>query len=218
MKNTLLALLGFSLPSTPLAATAQQFGDFTYTTNNGTITITAYTGPGGAVTIPDNISGLPVTVIGYSAFASHNKASVAIPDSVTTVAVYAFVWCTSLTSVTIPVSVTSLGWGAFMDCTSLTNVTILGSVTSIENSEFFSCTRLTKITMPDSVTNIASDAFESCTSLASVVIPRGVTLNQYETMLFQQPLSLRRRSGAGSSGPQHGASTVRRCPVVDKYL
>ena len=38
--------------------------DYSYTTNNGTITITKYTGPGGAVTIPEIITGLPVTSIG----------------------------------------------------------------------------------------------------------------------------------------------------------
>ena len=64
MKNTLLALLGILLLSTPLAATAQQFGDFTYTSDGSAITITGYTGPGGAVNIPDTITGLPVTAIG----------------------------------------------------------------------------------------------------------------------------------------------------------
>ena len=67
---------------------------FNYTTNNGTITITGYTGPGGAVTIPDTINGLPVTSIGD----------------------YAFCNCTSLTSVTIPNSVTSIGDEAFSYC------------------------------------------------------------------------------------------------------
>jgi hypothetical protein len=43
-------------------------GPFNCTTNNGAITITKYTGPGGAVTIPDTINGLPVTSIGDSAF------------------------------------------------------------------------------------------------------------------------------------------------------
>ncbi len=41
---------------------------FTYTANNGTITITGYSGPGGAVTIPSAINGLPVTSIGSEAF------------------------------------------------------------------------------------------------------------------------------------------------------
>ena len=41
--------------------TASLEAQFTYTTNNGTITITRYTGPVGAVTIPSTINGLPVT-------------------------------------------------------------------------------------------------------------------------------------------------------------
>ena len=48
LKITLLGLFGFGLLSTSLTATAQ----FTYITNNGAITITGYTGPGGAVVIP----------------------------------------------------------------------------------------------------------------------------------------------------------------------
>jgi len=38
--------------------------DYTYTTNNGAITITQYRGPGGVVTIPSTINGLPVISIG----------------------------------------------------------------------------------------------------------------------------------------------------------
>jgi hypothetical protein len=64
---------------------------FTYTINNGTITITGYTGPGGAVTIPDTINGSPVTSIGYEAFLD----------------------CHSLTSVTLGTNVTSIGYAAF---------------------------------------------------------------------------------------------------------
>ena len=49
-----LTLTVVSLPSIP----------FTFTTNNGTITITGYTGPGGTVIIPTNINNLLVTSIG----------------------------------------------------------------------------------------------------------------------------------------------------------
>ena len=41
---------------------------FTFTTNNGAITITGYTGPGGNVTIPDTTNGYPVTSIGSVRF------------------------------------------------------------------------------------------------------------------------------------------------------
>lgn len=39
---------------------------FSYTTSGGKVTITGYTGSGGAVVIPSTISGLPVTSIGSS--------------------------------------------------------------------------------------------------------------------------------------------------------
>jgi hypothetical protein len=60
---------------------AVQAIDYTYTTNNGMITITGYIGPGGAATIPDTIAGLPVTSIGG----------------------FAFQFCTSLTAITVDV-------------------------------------------------------------------------------------------------------------------
>ena len=68
---------------------------FNYTTDNGTITITGYTGPGGAIVIPDTINGLPVTSIGVGAFASTSLTSVTIPNSVTSIGLDAFSSCTS---------------------------------------------------------------------------------------------------------------------------
>ncbi len=60
----LLSLLLLSL--LPGVAQAQLYYMY-YTTNNGTITITGYTGPGGAVTVPPTVHGLPVTRLqGYS--------------------------------------------------------------------------------------------------------------------------------------------------------
>jgi len=49
---------GLLLLALPVAVPAQ---DYTYITNNNAITITGYTGPNGAVSIPDTIDGLPVT-------------------------------------------------------------------------------------------------------------------------------------------------------------
>src|SRR6476660_8641572 len=68
-------------------ASAGRAQDFTYTNTNGTITITGYTGPGGAVTIPSTISGVPVTSIGGSAFWGNGSGvtSLVIPDTVTSI-------------------------------------------------------------------------------------------------------------------------------------
>jgi hypothetical protein len=148
MKNTLFALLSFILLSAPLTATAQQFGDFTYSSNGLAITITGYTGPGGAVTIPSTINGLPVVTIGNNVFNGQiTLTSVAIPNSVTNIGNYAFYLCRSLASVTIPDGVTSVGSYAFSGCTSLNGVTIGTSLNGIGDQAFSFCTSLTAITV-----------------------------------------------------------------------
>ena len=83
------------LLTVPAAVQAQ----FNYTTNNGTITITGYTGPAGAVTVPSTINGLPVTSIGQQAFFFAGVTSVSIPGSVTYIGGYAFRSCASLRGV-----------------------------------------------------------------------------------------------------------------------
>src|SRR5438046_297261 len=83
----------------PTAAKAQ---DYTFTTNNGTITITRYTGPGGAVSLPTAINGMPVTSIGNSAFQNLSSLTdIIIPDSVTNIGVGAFLYSASLTAITV---------------------------------------------------------------------------------------------------------------------
>ena len=141
----LLLLLLLTLPA---AMQAQ----FSYTTNNGAITITGYTGPGGAVTIPDTITDLPVTSIGDSAFAE----------------------CTSLTSVTIGKSVTNIGLTAFVACANLTAITVDPANTHYTDvaGVLFSNGQTTLVaypggkvgsyTIPDSVTSIAEIGRASC--------------------------------------------------------
>ena len=98
-----------------------------------------------------------------------------IPESVTSIGVYAFYDCSSLTSVTIGESVTSIGGEAFRNCSSLTSVTIGESVTSIGNYAFSGCSSLTSVTIPNSVTSIGDYAFYDCSSLTSVTIGESVT-------------------------------------------
>jgi hypothetical protein len=95
---------------------AQTYDDFDYTTTNGTITITGYTGPGGAVVIPGAINGLPVTSIGDKAFyACTSLTGISIPSGVASIGSSAFVE-SGLTSVTLPDTITNIGEFAFVYC------------------------------------------------------------------------------------------------------
>ena len=100
---------------------------------------------------------------------------ITIPDSVTTIDMYAFNGCLNLTSVIIPDSVTSIGANAFYDCRSLISVRISDSVTSIDYSVFRNCSSLTSVIIPDSVTTIGDFAFQGCYNLGSIKIGNSVT-------------------------------------------
>ena len=158
-----------------LAWPATVQAQFTFTTNNGAISIAGYTDSGGTAVIPDTTNGYPVTNIGDEAFyGCGGLTNVTIPASVTGIGNGAFAFCGSLTSVAIPDSITNLGEYAFYSCGSLASATISTNVTSIPISAFDSCASLTNVTIPNGVTNIGSSAFQNCASLAGVMIPAGV--------------------------------------------
>ena len=96
-------------------------------------------------------------------------------SGLTSIGVFAFNNCTSLTSVTIGNSVTSIGVSAFDFCGKLTSVVIPNSVTSISSAAFRNCSSLTSIMIPNSVTSIPSQMFAYDTSLTSVTIGNSVT-------------------------------------------
>jgi hypothetical protein len=173
-KLLLPLLLLSALPAVVQAQTyTNNYGIWSYAVTNSAITITEYTGPGGTVTIPSTINGLPVTGIGDSAFnGCTSLTSVIIPDSVISIGDYEFEWCFYLASVAIGTNVTSIGDYAFASC-GLTSVTIPDSVTYIGDDAFYGCP-LISVTIPDSVTSIGELAFCFC-DFASVTIGNSVT-------------------------------------------
>ncbi len=161
---------------------------FTFTTNNGAITITGYTGSGPSVTIPAATNGYSVTTIGNTAFGGNSSVtSVSIPSSITNIGAFAFA-SSGLTSITIPNSVIGIGQEAFVSCESLANITVnsgnpayssLNGVLfdkPLSNLLQYPAGLVTgNYTVPGSVTNIAADAFYFASGFASITIPINVT-------------------------------------------
>ncbi len=120
-----------------LALPAVAQAQFTFTTSNGAVTVTGYTGSNGVAMIPGTIAGLPVTSIGDFAFYAASVTSVLIPDTVTNLGDGAFFDCQSLTNVTLGNSVTNIGDWAFGFCPSLMSVSCRGNAPGLGGGNVF---------------------------------------------------------------------------------
>jgi hypothetical protein len=174
---------------------------FTYITNNGTITITGYTGSGGAVAIPNVIDGLPVTDIGTNAFADTALTSVVIPASVTNIGDYAFYDC-GLTNVVLGSGLASIGAYAFSGTFQgpvamgtppwhgcpITSIIIPNSVATIGDFAFWFC-GLTNVLIGSGVTNIGEGAFGGCPLTAIDVVPGNPAYTSLAGELFNHDQS-----------------------------
>ena len=190
----------------PVAVHAQ---DYQYTINEGTVTITDYTGAGGAVTIPAMIESLPVTSIGEEAFYNgHSVSSVTIPDSVTSLGVRAFS-NSGLISVTIPDGITSLPYSLFGSCSRLTSVTIPDSVNSIGGRAFEWCANLTSVTIPDSVTSIGDRAFSYCPRLTFIFFEGNAPQLEKLAFEYSDRVDIFHLVGATGWGPTYGGRPTR---------
>ncbi len=70
----------------------------------------------------------------------------------------------------IPNSITSIGVWAFLYCTGLSSIVIPNSVNSIGTYAFYGCRGLTSIVIPNSVTYIGTNPFPSCSSLEQIIV------------------------------------------------
>lgn len=171
-------------------ARADSSGGFEYTITAGAATITGYTGPGGAVTIPSTLGGNPVTTIGFEAFKDQaGITSVVIPNSVTRVNGNAFESCDGLTSVVIPNSVTYFGDSAFAYCSNLASAVLSSNAKTIGQSAFNDCAKLTSVTIPYGVELIGEQCFQSCGALTSVTLPNSVWFIGYQAFAFCRNLT-----------------------------
>ena len=110
---------------------ADQWGDWSYSTDGTNVTIMGYTGTCANIVIPNIINSQPVRSIGTSAFYSFPLTSITIPNTVTSIGHLAFMGCTNLTTITIGNSVVSIGDLAFWGCSSLAGVYCKGGMPGV---------------------------------------------------------------------------------------
>ncbi len=141
---------------------------------DGTATITGYSGGKGDVSIPSEIGGHPVRAIGNDAFYNVTEInSVFIPEGVTHIGDGAFDNCSGLMSVDLPSTIVSIGARAFGGCEALQGIRIPEGVTEIMKNTFFLCSDLREIILPASLKAIGDYAFSDC-GAESIVLPFGL--------------------------------------------
>ena len=211
------------------SATTKLWIQFTYVTNaNSSISLSRYVGPGGNVTLPSALNGIPVTSIGADAFANNTTlTSITIPNSVTEIPANAFKGCFALTRVVLGNGLRTIGDSAFMNCTALGEINIPNNVTNIGNGAFsytsltnvnigsgltvlsdnlFANSTLHNLTIPNTVLRIGSRTFASNRRLTSVIVPGSVLSIGYQA--FNECVTLANAYFQGNAPANDGTAFV----------
>jgi len=149
------------------------FGDFEYAEKDGEAYITSCNSSDKNIEVPEEINGLPVTVIYGMAFYQSDAESIKLPSSLKRIEIMAFYDCDSLTSIDIP-----------------------EGTEEIMAQSFYQCDNLTEINIPSTCSELGSNAFSSCKNLTAINVAEGnptykssdgIIFNTDETELIKYP-------------------------------
>ena len=158
MKKTLFILIVLCLLFITGGTAFADESDFTFDAD--TATITAYSGAGGAVVIPDEIGGIAVLKLGDYLFRDNaDITSVVIPAGITLLPNQLFYSCHALESVTLPEGLSAIGGYVFYDCTALKEIVLPARIAFIGESAFAVASNLNHITFLGGVPYISAGAF-----------------------------------------------------------
>ena len=128
-----------------------------------------------SVTVPREVSGVPVTEIGERAFDTCQMETVELPDTLTLIRDEGFTKCRNLTKLTIPEGVTEIGAEAFYAC-GFESMQLPDTLKIIHDSAFNTCKSLKTVVIPEGVTEVGALAFDWCLSMESAILPDSLTI------------------------------------------
>lgn len=130
---------------------------------DGSASVTAYLGEeDGALTVPADLNGVPVTRVADYAFAYCLAEEILLPEGVTEIGAMAFNACYALKRIGLPQSLRVIGPDAFLCCEALEEVLLPEGLERIGEEAFFNCASLRIPEIPVSVTEVGHWAFEGC--------------------------------------------------------
>ena len=130
-----------------------------------------YNGAGGDVTVPAEIDGYTVDVIGINVFKGDTITSLTLPETVLELRSGAVASCENLASVTLPQSLVVINRMNFFSCNALSEITIPAGVRYIGDGSFRFCDALRKITFEGVCPAIDMDCFSILPEDAVAYVP-----------------------------------------------
>ena len=133
-----------------------------------------YNGRDEIITVPETVSGLPVTCIQSNAFeppyvGGSTIREITLPDSITEVRENAFNGCNGLEKIHFPAGLKTIGNRACYGCISLQEADLPDGVEKIGKEAFQYCIALTEFRIPKGLKKMGTGTFMGCKSLEAFV-------------------------------------------------
>lgn len=147
-------------------------GDYRYKLlEDGAVMIYEYNGKEKELTVPAEIDGLPVTVIGARAFSRNGKiGTLTLPEGIRRIEESAFYSCSSLASVSLPSTLQYIGKDAFSLCRKLESIELPEGLLVLGDGSLGSMTRLKSVILPGTLTELQGNPFASSSKLEEFVL------------------------------------------------
>ena len=120
---------------------------------------------------PDSVK----TIADYAFYDCTALSSIILPDGLGSIGSFAISGCSGLTTLSIPDNVRNIGKGAFYHNANLQSMHLPEGLEVIEQSVLAGCPKLNAVNIPEGVTTIGHYAFSNDSALTTMQIPEGVT-------------------------------------------
>ena len=100
--------------------------------------------------------------------------SLVLPDSVSELGTYAFLYCVGLKEIKIGKGLSKLSRGVFRGCSRIHELVVPENILLIEEDAFCKCTNLERVYMETGIQRIKNHAFYSCHKLAEIHLPASI--------------------------------------------
>ena len=117
------------------------------------------------------------------------KIGIVVPDGITEICEYAFIYCEYMNSVILPESVTKIGDGAFQSCSYLPSITLPSHLDEMGGYLFQYCNKLETCILPENIETIPRNCFSE-SGLKEISIPESVTMIDLEAFLYTSLTSI----------------------------